>query len=167
MTSNDHSPYSIQPATVQQAPLVHALLQQLENSLGKTGQISRRESDVVTFGFGADPCFEALLAWQGVDGGESAAGEAVGLVVLFREFSTWRGRPGVYVQDLFVARPARGTGLGKALMRAAFERGRDWGATYCRLAVSRDNPAAVAFYESMGFAVAGDDHIMMRDGLAG
>ena len=64
-----------------------------------------------------------------------------------------------------MASPARGTGLGKALMRAAFERGRSWGASYCRLAVSRDNPAAVAFYQSMGFTVARDDHIMMRDGL--
>ena len=49
-------------------------------------------------------------------------GKPVGLALFFFEFSTWRGRPGVYVQDLYVAADMRGTGLGRRLLEAVAAR---------------------------------------------
>ena len=56
-----------------------------------------------------DPPFECLLAEYG--------GEAAGFALFFRNYSTWTGRPGLYLEDLFVSQEHRGQGVGGALMR--------------------------------------------------
>jgi len=94
-------------------------------------------------GFGARPVFEALIAEQ--------AGRAIGFALFFPNYSTWEGRPGLYVEDLFVAEEARGTGAGVALLaalaRIAHER--DW--RRIDLSVLDWNPAR-AFYSAHGMA---------------
>ncbi|KAG8947850.1 hypothetical protein FRC04_010208 [Tulasnella sp. 424] len=54
----------------------------------------------------------ALLAFTGSPGAE---GDAIGLALYFFNFSTWTGRPGLYLEDLFVSEKTRGAGVGKAL----------------------------------------------------
>ncbi|MEM7054485.1 MAG: GNAT family N-acetyltransferase [Pseudomonadota bacterium] len=92
--------------------------------------------------FGEHPSAEALLAeWDG---------EAVGFALFFQNFSTFLGRPGLYLEDLYVREAARGRGIGKALLlhlaRLAHERGcgrMEW-------AVLNWNQPAIDFYRSMG-----------------
>ena len=66
------------------------------------------EADVLRDGFGARPCFECLLA--------EADGAALGLAIHRPSYSTFEGRPGLYVEDLFVAESARRLGIGRLLM---------------------------------------------------
>ena len=94
----------------------------------------------------------ALLAFEG--------DEAVGLVVYFFEFSTWRGRPGVYVQDLYVAPRMRGRGLGRDLMDAVGKRSRERGGNYVKLSVYDGNEQAIGFYRTLGFEVCDDEQVL-------
>ena len=133
----------IRNARREDAALVHRLLLDLASALGKTQDLKSSAADIERFGFGERPRFEAVLAFDGE--------EAVGLCVYFYEFSTWRGQPGVYVQDLYVAPGARGRGLGRELIRAVRERAAEHGARYVKLTVYDRDPAALAFYHGIGF----------------
>lgn len=145
---------SIRRATVEDVPVIHRLLCELEKTLGATAKIKRQAEDLLKFGFSETPCFEALIAWRG--------GEPVGLALFFREFSSWLGSPGVYVQDLYVSPAVRGSGLGSMLMQAVYDRARDWAAAYCKLMVHADNEAAIAFYRRLGFRVVKGEHVLIH-----
>ena len=138
------------------AALVHRLLRDLAETLGKAEVFSSTASDIERFGFGDDPRFEALLAFEG--------DEAVGLALYFFEFSTWRGRPGVYVQDMYVAPRMRGRGLGRELMEAVVRRSRERGGRYVKLSVYDGNQQAIGFYRSLGFEICdGEQVLALRD----
>jgi len=147
----------IRQATAGDAPVIHRLLAELEHDLGVQGTIRRKAGDILRYGFSETPLFEALIAWKGA--------QPVGLALYFSEFSTWRGSPGVYVQDLYVSAQTRGAGLGQALMQAVFARARNWGATYCKLAVYNNNEAAISFYRHIGFHVSENESVLFMDGL--
>ena len=93
--------------------------------------------------FGARPYAEVLIA-------ESAGGASAGFALFFHNFSTWEGRPGIYLEDLFVRPEHRGHGYGKALLvelaRIAVERGcgrLEW-------SVLDWNEPSIAFYKALG-----------------
>jgi ribosomal protein S18 acetylase RimI-like enzyme len=132
--------------------MVHRLLKDLAIALGKGEVMTSTAADIERFGFGEQPHFEALLAFEGE--------EAVGLAVFFFEFSTWRGRPGVYVQDMYVAPRMRGRGLGRDLMEAVVRRSRERGGRYVKLAVYDGNEQAIGFYRSLGFEVCHDEQVL-------
>nr|WP_276600883.1 GNAT family N-acetyltransferase [Nannocystis sp. ILAH1] len=105
------------------------------------------------------PPFECLLA-------EDGGGAVVGFALYFHNYSTWRGRPGLYLEDLFVDPSARGRGIGKQLLvrlaQLAVERGcarMDW-------AVLDWNAPAIAFYESLGARAVADWTIFRLTGPA-
>lgn len=88
-------------------------------------------------------------------------GEPAGFALFFQNFSTWTGRPGLYLEDLYVTPAARGLGVGTALLRhlarIAVERGYarfDW-------AVLDWNEPAISFYRSIG-AVGMDEWRIQR-----
>jgi GNAT superfamily N-acetyltransferase len=92
--------------------------------------------------FGPRPAAEAVIV--------EVAGEAVGFALWFGTFSTYRGRPGIYLEDLFVRPEHRGRGIGKAILamlaRLAVERGcgkMHWSAV-------RWNEPAIGFYRALG-----------------
>jgi GNAT superfamily N-acetyltransferase len=104
-------------------------------------QVTASEADLLRDGFGAVPRFEARLA--------CLDGEPVGFTLFFATYSTWEGRPGLYLEDIFVEENARRHGVGRALI-----------ADLARLALERDyrridlsvldwNPAR-GFYERLG-----------------
>jgi len=97
--------------------------------------------------------FDALVATRD--------GRFVGLCLYTYAFSSYRGRPGVFVQDLFVEPSERGTGLGRALLAAALRREAAKGCTYAKLEVHRVNSGAIAFYQRLGFAFEDHDHRMV------
>jgi ribosomal protein S18 acetylase RimI-like enzyme len=92
-----------------------------------------------------DPNTEFLLAAPG-DGARPA-----GVCQLRYRLSVWTGADDCWLEDLYVDDSARGTGLGRALVNAAFESARQRGCRRMELDVNEQNTAAIAFYESLGF----------------
>ena len=88
----------------------------------------------------ADPNTDFLLA------GDPPAG----VCQLRYRYSIWTGSD-CWLEDIFVEDDARGTGLGRALMEAAFERARERGCARMELDVNEANPGALKLYESLGF----------------
>lgn len=100
--------------------------------------------------------FEVLLAEK--------AGAIVGVILYFYTFSSWRGEPGVYIQDLVVTEAARGQGLGERLLRELVCAVRERDATHLRLAVDCNNTSAIRFYERCGLASVESDFIFEIEG---
>lgn len=104
--------------------------------------------------FGPSPAAEVILA-------ETDAGEAAGFALFFQNFSTWTGKAGLYLEDLFVKPEMRRNGFGKALLvelaRTCVERG------YGRFewSVLDWNEPAITFYRALG-AVAMDEWTVHR-----
>jgi GNAT superfamily N-acetyltransferase len=88
-------------------------------------------------------------------------GEVVGCALWFRNFSTWDGVHGVYLEDLYVRPSARGSGLGKALLVALAEECVRQGYTRLQWWVLNWNEPAIGFYKSLG-AVPMDEWTVMR-----
>ena len=92
-----------------------------------------------------DPATEFLLATP--DGQR----EPAGVCQLRYRLTVWTGADDCWLEDLFVDAPARRSGLGRALIEAAFERARARGCRRIDLDVNEDNPNALALYREMGF----------------
>ncbi len=83
-------------------------------------------------------------------------GKPVGFAVWFYSYSTFRGRHGIWLEDLFVAPEARGLGAGKALLGGLARRCRDEGLPRLDWAVLDWNAPSIAFYDALGAETLGD-----------
>jgi GNAT superfamily N-acetyltransferase len=128
-------------ATAEDAGLLLQLIRELAAYERAPEAVVATEDDLRRHGFGSDRRFEALLAF--VDG------ELAGFALFFPDFSTWRGLPGLFLEDLYVREWARGRGVGRRLIArlAAIAIERDWPAL--RLNVLEWNPAR-KFYQRLG-----------------
>ena len=88
------------------------------------------------------PPFECLLAHDG--------GEPLGFGLYFFNYSTWTGRPGLYIEDLYVTPAARGRGAGRALFLAMVDVARERGCGRMEWSVLDWNVSAVEFYRAFG-----------------
>ncbi len=108
--------------------------------------------------FGPQPAVFALVA--------ESAGEVVGFALYFLNFSTWEGVHGIYLEDLYVEPAHRGSGLGKALLKALAEIAVQRGYARFEWWVLDWNTPSIDFYRSLG-AVAMDEWTVYRlDGEA-
>lgn len=85
----------------------------------------------------------------------------VGMAIWFLNFSTWEGRHGVYLEDLYVTPEARGTGAGRALLRTLAAICVDHGYPRLELSVLDWNEPAIGFYRSIG-AIGMDEWTVQR-----
>jgi GNAT superfamily N-acetyltransferase len=116
------------------------------------------ESDLHAALFGLRPLAYAQLA--------EAEGRAVGLALWYRTFSTFCGRPDIFLEDLFVEPQFRGRGIGLALLRYLAQRAV---ADQCRRVewrVLNWNAPSIAFYESLGATPMADWHVRRLEGDA-
>jgi diamine N-acetyltransferase len=108
--------------------------------------------------FGDEPrLFCEIAEWNG---------EAAGLAIWFLNFSTFRGRHGIYLEDLFVRPEFRGRGLGKALMAQLAKRCVERGLARFEWSVLDWNAPSIAFYKSIGADVMDDWKICRLSGAA-
>jgi GNAT superfamily N-acetyltransferase len=134
---------TIRPAGPADAGTIVRLIRALAAYENLVDLVRITEADVLRDGFGERPCFECLLA--------EAQGEAVGLAIHRPSYSTFEGRPSLYVEDLFVAPSARQLGIGRLLMARLAAIARERGCTRMSLSVLHWNPAR-EFYRRLGFA---------------
>jgi hypothetical protein len=143
--------YDIRPVREQDIPLLLALIYELAEFEHLTQLYQNTPQRMQAALFGAQPCAEALLVWPA--GSEASP---VAFALYFRNFSTFLGKPGLYLEDIYVQPASRGAGIGRALLehiaRIAVERdcGRfEW-------AVLDWNAGAQQFYEKLGATVLPD-----------
>ena len=146
MTMQNETGVILRPATIDDAESMHAMILALARDVGASDRIQCTVDDFRRFGFSATPSFYALIAEQG--------SEAVGLCLYFFSYSSWKGRLGVYVQDLYVSDSQRGTGLGRRLIAETARQAGERGAVYLRLSVDQANAAAKSFYSRIGLQLA-------------
>jgi GNAT superfamily N-acetyltransferase len=100
---------AIRAATVNGAALLKGLISELAEYERERDQVVVTEADLVRDGFGPQPKFRALVAeWDG---------QAAGYALFFGFYSTWEGRAGLFLEDLFVRQTFRGQGIGRALLQ--------------------------------------------------
>jgi GNAT superfamily N-acetyltransferase len=132
----------IEPARESDVPLILSFIRKLAEYEKMSHLVVSTEENIHEHVFGTNPVAEVLLAY--VDS------EAVGFALYFRNFSTFLGRAGIYLEDLFVDPEQRGKGIGKALLvrlaKIAAERG--YGSV--EWAVLNWNEPSIEFYRSLG-----------------
>ncbi|NDY96362.1 GNAT family N-acetyltransferase [Wenzhouxiangella limi] len=108
--------------------------------------------------FGDNAVAEALLA--------EIDGAAVGFALFFRNFSTFLGRPGLYLEDLYVREACRGRGIGRALLKRLADLARERGYGRMEWSVLNWNQPAIEFYQSLGAEAMSDWTVyrLSRDG---
>lgn len=130
-------------ATVDDAATIHALIVALAVYEREPDAVEATPESLRAQLAMERPPFECLLA-------EDEAGDAVGFALFFHNYSTWRGRPGLYLEDLFVRPEARGRGLGGALLRRLAMIATERGCARMEWSVLDWNELAIDFYHRLG-----------------
>ena len=149
---------SIRVATPDDLPLIADLIRALAEYEKLAHEVRFDEAVLGAKLFGARPYAEVIIGE--IDGAPQ------GFALFFHNFSTFEGKPGVYLEDLFVRPEARGSGLGKALL-----------AQLAALAVERDcarlewsvldwNEPAIGFYKKLGARLMDEWTVMRVDGAS-
>jgi len=144
---------SIRPATAHDVPLVLEFIRELARYERLEHEVTATEADLGEALFGERRYAEVVFA--------CGAGKALGFALFFHNFSTFKGRPGIYLEDLYVRPEARGQGVGRKLLahlaRTAVERR----CSRLEWAVLNWNEPSIGFYRSLG-AVSMDEWSIFR-----
>jgi GNAT superfamily N-acetyltransferase len=156
-TSED---FQIRPARVADVPVILQLIRDLATYERAPDEVTATEQQLTDVLFGERPAAEVLLAFEG----ESP----VGFAVFFHNFSTWLGRPGLYLEDLFVKPDKRARGYGRALLVELAKIARDRGCGRVEWAVLDWNEPAIKFYRALGAKPMDEWTVfrLTRDGIA-
>ncbi|GAA3753505.1 GNAT family N-acetyltransferase [Terriglobus aquaticus] len=129
------------------------------------------EADLLRDGFGPEPYFRCVMLDAAA---ENASHAVAGFALYFFQYSTWEGRPSLYLEDLFVRPAYRGRGFGKALLQHLAQVAVDRECTRLQWECLDWNTPSLAFYESLGASVlrewlnlrlTGDDIARLAAGL--
>jgi GNAT superfamily N-acetyltransferase len=125
------------------AALILELVRALAAFERAADKVEATVEDVRREGFGERPAFECLIA--------ESDGEPAGFALFFHNYSSWTGRRGLYLEDIFVHDWARGRGVGEALMRRLAQLALERNCARLDLWVLEWNPAR-RFYERLGIS---------------
>jgi GNAT superfamily N-acetyltransferase len=143
----------IRPATPADVPTIARLIRALAEYEKLLDRVVLEEADLHAHLFGNPRYAEVLLAEEG--------GRVVGFALFFHNYSTFRGKPGIYLEDLFVEPEHRGKGHGKALLRALAKLAVERGCCRVEWSVLNWNTPSIEFYKSLG-AVPMDEWTVYR-----
>lgn len=148
----------IRVATNADAPLILQFIRELAEYERLLHEVEATEADVRRDLFGENPrCFCEIAEHQGVP---------VGFALWFYNYSTFKARAGIYLEDLFVRPAARGVGAGKALLRRLAQRCVDADLGRLEWAVLNWNTPSIAFYDSLGAEAKTEWTVRRLDGEA-
>ncbi len=149
---------TLRAATAEDVPLVLRFIRELAKYEKLEHLVIATEDSLRDHLFGRRPMAEVVLAERG--------GDAVGFALYFPNFSTFLGRPGLYLEDLFVREDVRGEGIGRQLLAhlAGVAIARGWGRM--EWAVLDWNEPAIGFYRRLGASLLEDWRICRLTGDA-
>ena len=152
--------FQIRPARVEDASIILKLIRDLATYERAPEEVTATEELLADVLFGERPAAEVLLAFEGKT--------PVGFAVFFHNFSTWLGRSGLYLEDLFVKLEKRGKGYGRVLLVELAKIARDRGCGRMEWAVLNWNEPAIKFYRSLGAKPMDEWTVfrLTRDGIA-
>jgi diamine N-acetyltransferase len=149
---------NIRPARPGDEALVSDLIRELAEYEKLAHEAAATPADVARALFSPEPkAFCDIAEWDG---------EPLGFALWFYNYSTFRGRHGIYLEDLFVRPAARGKGAGKALITGLARRCVEQGLARLEWAVLDWNVSAIGFYENLGAKVMDDWRICRLTGEA-
>lgn len=135
----------IREAAASDAPLIVEMIRELADFEGALDQVDSTPEDLVRHGFRENPGFHAFVAeWDG---------QPAAYILYFFTYSTWAGRPSLFVEDLFVRARFRRKGIGTALLKRMAVIARETNCYGMRWEVLNWNSAAIDFYHSLGAKV--------------
>jgi GNAT superfamily N-acetyltransferase len=133
---------TIRPATRDDVGEILTFIRALAIYEREPNAVLATESDLLRDGFGERPFYQCLIAEHD--------GAAAGFAFYFFDYSTWLGKPGLYLEDLFVHPEFRGLGIGKALLRKIAAIALEQGCARLKWEVLDWNTPAIEFYSAMG-----------------
>jgi GNAT superfamily N-acetyltransferase len=155
---NDTPRIHIADATAAEIPLVHNMIVTLADHLGLGHEVVATEEDLREALFGHRPKAEVVIAY--------ADGEAAGFALFYDNYSTFRGRCGIHLEDLFVRSEWRGSGIGRYLLAYLAELTRKCGCSRLEWWVLAADEDAAGFYEAIGASAKGEWNIYRLQGRA-
>ena len=132
----------IRTATIADVPIIAKLIRDLAEYERLPHELVLDEANLSEHLFGTRQYAETLLA--------EADGRIVGFALFFHNYSTFRGKPGIYLEDLFVEPDHRGAGHGKALLRALAKLAIERDCDRVQWSVLKWNEPSIQFYQSLG-----------------
>jgi len=135
-------PVQIRKASPPDVPLIQSFIRKLAEYERKAHEVVSTEENLYDVLFGDRPMAGVLLAYTSSD-------EPVGFALYFETYSTFRGRRGIFLEDLFVEPQYRGQGFGTALLAATARLAYECGGSLQWLVLDWNEPAAV-FYRRLG-----------------
>ena len=145
--------FRIDPAVEADVPVILDLIRDLAEYEKLSDQVTATEADIARSLFGDPPRAEAVIA--------RLDGEAIGFALFFHNYSTFLGRPGLYLEDLYVRPASRGRGFGRRLLIHLARIAVDRGCGRFEWSVLDWNAPAIAAYRRAG-AVPLDDWTVYR-----
>lgn len=144
---------TIRPATSADTPVILAFIRALAQYERLEHEVVASEESLNRTLFGAQRYAEVVLACDG--------GKPLGFALFFHNYSTFKGAPGIYLEDLFVLPEARGRGIGKQLLTWLAHTAVERGCARLEWAVLDWNEPAIGFYKRLG-AVPMDEWTVFR-----
>ena len=149
---------SIRKATPADAALMLQFIRGLAEYEREPQAVIATEEGLIRDGFGPQPKYRCLIAeWNG---------SAAGFAFFHYNYSTWRGQPGLYLEDLFVLPEMRGKGIGKALLQKLTQIALEENCYGLRWMVLEWNTPAIKFYDSLGAELLDEWETMLLRGEA-
>jgi len=152
--------FAIRVATAEDVPTILSLIRDLAEYERAPHEVVATEANLEEALFGPRPAAEVLLGEE--------VGEPVAFALFFHNFSTWMGRRGLYLEDLFVKPTVRGKGYGRALLVRLAQIAAERGCGRMEWAVLDWNEPAIEFYRGLGARPNEEWTIfrLTRDGIA-
>ncbi|KJY98201.1 GNAT family N-acetyltransferase [Pseudoalteromonas ruthenica] len=150
----------IRDAVINDVPLIYHFINQLAIYEKEPDAVTATEQDIERTLFGEGATAHSVICFDS----EAPNAEPIGFAVYFFNYSTWLGRNGLYLEDLYVSEDKRGRGAGKALMQFLARRAIEKDCGRFEWVVLDWNKPAIDFYESIGAQAQGEWIIYRLDG---